>query len=94
MKTIYKYPLLITDSQVIRMPAGARILCCQMQTGGPAKGDVCLWAEVDTDRPHVNRTILIAGTGNPFPEKLPEKRSYIGSVQDGVFVWHVYEGTE
>lgn len=83
MKTIYKYILKITDRQLVRMHEGANILTTANQ-----RGELCIWAEVDTSRPCENRNIRIVGTGNPF---IPKNPGYIGSAQIEDFVWHVYE---
>lgn len=85
MKTIWKFPIQINDRQVVPMPKGAEILTAQMQGTS-----LCLWAVVDTDYKHVlkPRLIEVVGTGNPIPDV---SRHYIGSVQDRIFVWHVFE---
>lgn len=83
MDTIYKYPLQITDVQRVLMPSGAKILCAQVQ------GDqVCLWAEVDTEKETEPRIIMIVGTGDPWRS---DYYTYIGTVQLQGYVWHVYE---
>lgn len=82
--TIWKFPLLIRDQQSVSMPKDAEILTVQMQ-----HGEACLWAEVDPTEKTEVRTILILGTGHAFRRGL--MRKYIGTVQDGDFVWHVYE---
>jgi hypothetical protein len=86
MTTIWKFPLTVVDEQSVKMPAGARILCVQMQGGLP-----CLWAEVNTSAPMRARSIVIHGTGNPMPAESECVRSYIGTFQSGPFVWHAYE---
>lgn len=61
MKTIWKFPLEVTDEQVLMVPKGAKLLTVQKQDGKP-----CLWCEVDSaqdvayhlyswDRPHSHR---------------------------------------
>ena len=86
MKTIYKYPLIITDSQIVEMPKGAKILTVQTQND-----TVCLLALVDTERPPEQHTIFIFGTGHPF--LLNKSATYLGTVQtnNGMLVWHVFE---
>lgn len=84
MKTIHKYPLSATDLQTVPMPKGAKILHVALQAGS-----VCLWAEVFPAMPKVNRCIEVFGTGNPMDESF--LRVYIGTVQDGSLVWHIYE---
>jgi hypothetical protein len=86
MKTIWKFPLEVTDVQTVRMPRGARILCVQVQSGVP-----CLWAEVDPKAETELRTLRIYGTGHPMAEG--EQRNYVGTFQlVGMgLVFHVYE---
>jgi hypothetical protein len=86
MKTIWKFPLEVTDVQSVRMPRGARILCVQVQGGVP-----CLWAEVDPQAASEDRTLRIYGTGHPMAEG--EQRVYIGTFQlvQMEMVFHVYE---
>ena len=86
---IWKYPLKMTDKQVVEMPYRAKILTVQVQFGTP-----CLWALVDeTNIPGVKltpRTITIYGTGNPMPVN---PGVYIGTfqVRGGDLVFHVFE---
>ena len=81
---IYKYPLEEgIGSQQVELPAGARILCAQMQ--GPS---LFLWAIVNPVHPFEHRNFFVVGTGQPFPEGTA---SYISTVQQGPFVWHVFE---
>jgi hypothetical protein len=96
MKTIYKYELEITDEQSFRLPRNSRIL-----SAGNQLGRLFIWAEVDTDIESELRTFHIYGTGNPIPElnegarhKSFRGRIFIGTVQMGVFAWHVYEIVE
>ena len=85
MNTIYKYTLELIDEQAVKMPEGAVILCAQIQNGV-----LCLWARVWSESPLESRIFFIIGTGGPFPaSNRPPK--YIGTVQAGVFVWHIFE---
>jgi hypothetical protein len=84
-RTIWKYPLQITDLQNVLMPEGAQLLSAQMQ------GDtLCLWALVNPKASKRVRTIEIIGTGNPC-EDVPRK--YISTTQmaGGALIWHVFE---
>lgn len=83
-KTIWKYQLAITETQEIEMPVDAGILTAQMQAG-----TLCLWAFVSPDAPKERRQFEVLGTGNPIPDG---SCNYIASVQQGQFVWHVFEG--
>lgn len=85
-KAIWKYPLETTDEQVVEMPIGASILCCQVQQKIP-----CLWALVDTTViKKVGRTIITRETGHPCDGIGPE--NYIGTYQlhGGSLMFHVF----
>jgi hypothetical protein len=84
---IYKYPLEVTDRQEVHLPEGAMILHVGVQNGV-----VCLWALVDPDAWNEHRTFWIVGTGNPMPPTFGEIGwIHHGTVQQGLFVWHVWE---
>lgn len=85
MKTIYKYPLEITDLQEVEIPEGAQILCVKLQ-----KGTLCLWAVVDPAEKLTARRIQILGTGHPIHEPNIE---YIGTflMNNDSLVFHVFE---
>jgi hypothetical protein len=86
MKSIYKYPITVTDQQTVSMPAGAEILTAQVQ-----RGQVCLWARVDPQKDDVRtqRNIRVAGTGHSVG---PDWK-YIGTVHlmGGDLVFHIFE---
>lgn len=86
MKTIWKFPLQIIDTQTIEMPIGAEILCVQMQGSDP-----CLWAIVNDHEsiPKMNITIRTYGIGHPIDSI---KEQYIGTYQSlsGQLVFHVF----
>lgn len=66
------------------MQRGAKILSVQIQ------GDrITLWAVVDTLADEVPREINIRGTGHALRGVKPD--SFIGTVQDGPYVWHVFD---
>jgi hypothetical protein len=85
-RTIWKYPLALTDTQNVMMPEGAEILTAQIQD----RTGLCLWALVNSDAPKQRREIEVLGTGNHVPEA---KRRYISTVQmvGGTLVWHIFE---
>ena len=84
MKTIYKYPITETDLQGVKMPQYAKIV----HVGKDPRGDLCLWAEVDTAYEMETVPIYIIGTGNPMP---PEPVNFIGTVKVDIYMWHVYQ---
>ena len=87
MKRIYKYEL---SKPTVRMPQGAEVLTVQIQAG-----HLCAWALVDDAAPLVDRVFEIIGTGHAIAndgEEYPGE--YLGTVQDGPFVWHIFEREE
>lgn len=85
MKTIYKYPIEITDSQVIKLPKEYRVLTVQIQNNNPF-----LWALVDTDNDLEDAEILIIGTGHGIQNI--ETMEYISTIQvnNGKLIFHVF----
>jgi hypothetical protein len=81
--TIWKFPLQVADRQTVMMPGGAAILTAQMQSG-----QLCLWAQVEATQTKTPRVIRIFGTGHGIPDA---DNDYIGTVQMGPLVWHVFE---
>jgi len=84
-RTIWKFPLQVTDKQQVEMPQGAEILCVQVQHGTP-----CLWALVDAEQGPVKRVIYVYGTGHPFTNQ----GTYVGTFQvhGGALIFHVFDG--
>lgn len=83
---IWKFPLRLTDGwQLISMPHDCVMRRFAMQSGVP-----CLWAEVTADASRVANRFAIVGTGHQLPDD-PARR-YVGSCEDGPFVWHLYQG--
>jgi len=80
-RQIWKFQL---TSMEIPMPVGAEICAFQYQHGVP-----CVWAIVDPDVMKEVRRFRIFGTGHELPG--PDKCCYVGTVQDGSFVWHLFE---
>lgn len=86
MKSVWKFPIEIDrDTIEVLMPQGAVILDVQKQ-----HDQVCLWAQVDSDAPQVARYFSVVGTGHRIPNG---KMNHVGTVQDGTFVWHLFEPT-
>ena len=81
MKRIYKYEL---KEGGVEMPIGAKILTIQDQNNR-----AYIWALVDIDAECEFRYFAIAGTGEDFPEA--DDFTYINTIQDGQFVWHIFE---
>lgn len=83
MKTIFKYPLDVVDTQVIKLPKGADPFTAQFQSD-----QLCIWAAVDTDAELEDREFRIIGTGQPLD--LSGVFRYLSTVQQGSFVWHIF----
>lgn len=84
MRTIYRYPLRVTDVQTITGPGLGRVVAVDNR-----RGELEVWAEVDTHDVEMTRSVIIVGTGNPIP---PGAGRHVGHYIDGPFVWHIYEG--
>lgn len=86
--TVWKFTLgprqTLSSDAYVEMPGGAKILTCQMQ------GDtIVLYAKVDPDTPPEIRMFQVIGTGQEIPEELDHE--YVGTVQYGPLVFHVFE---
>ena len=79
--TIWKYKLDATT--ILAMPIGASILTVQIQNS-----QLCLWALVNPTIQSVEREFHVFPTGGSGP---PSDWPYIGTVQDGELVWHLFE---
>jgi len=85
MKTVYKYPLEVTDQQTVRLPRDHKVLCVQTQYDKPF-----IWALVDTQSPNFDYLFHTIATGAPADRV--KSRQYIGTYQlhDGALVFHVF----
>lgn len=79
-KTIFKYPMGIATTH--EMPEGAEFLDVQMQDQ-----NIIAWFMVLADNKRVPRKFHIYGTG----QEIPMDKCYLGTVQDGLLVWHLFE---
>lgn len=82
MKTIYKYAIDINGPNVINTHCMPEFLSFQMQDGMPY-----IWLLVDTNQFITEYRFTIVGTGL----SVPDRSRYRGTVQDGQFVWHLFE---
>ena len=88
MKEIWKFTLPVTDYPVVSMPKGARVLSVGVQ-----HGEVQIWALVDPEAPKELRGFRVAGTGHPLEDEIESLR-FIGLVQMGDLVWHIFVNQE
>ncbi len=90
MKTIHKFHLALLAHQPhsIWMPDGAEILSV-----GEQDNSLVVWAIVDQDAPKVTYQFAVYGTGQPLPLDFDHNRKgnrFLGTVQQGPYVWHVF----
>lgn len=84
---ILKYP--ITPGKFeIELPRGAKVLTVQAQRG---KG--CMWVAVEEEYKTTARRFLGIGTGWSV-DRLLNKFKYLGTWQEGPYVWHLFEEEE
>ena len=86
MKKIYKYPLEITDAQMIEIPEGAEVLTVQLQEETP-----CLWAKVSPANKLVKYRVRIIGTGHAIYDD-ETLGKYVGTflIKEDKGVFHVW----
>lgn len=82
IKQIWKYKLDGLISQ-IQIPIEAKVLTVQTQNEQPH-----IWALVNPNNEMETRKFTVIGTGHPFDDT---NMKYIGTFQDGPFVWHLFE---
>lgn len=76
-KQVLRYP------NILVVPAGAIFRSVQIQND-----EITVWYECNTEQPMEQRHLRIYGTGHEMDVML---RQYIGTMQAGPYVWHVYE---
>ena len=89
MKTIWKFPILISSRVNISIPKNAELLSVQTQRNIP-----CIWALVDPTEPLETREFEIFGTGHPIKcDNIYISRNFIGTFQvnEDSLVFHLFE---
>ena len=85
-QVIYKYSFPVDEDTIIAMPKDSEIL----MLGSQAPGLISIWAQHDYPTQENDlRKFIVRGTGHPTPSK--EEATYLDSVFDGPFVWHVFD---
>jgi hypothetical protein len=84
MKTVWKFPLKLTDFQTVKLPMGSRIISVLNQREGPV-----LYAEVESmaDRDE-SWNIYTFGTGHPLIATSGAKFLGTLSFRDGSLIFH------
>lgn len=87
-EVVWKFVVkLKAERQMVTMPAVAKIV----YFGLDGSGDPCLWAIVDPDMPTEGRSFVVRGTGRHWTAA--ERGEYVGTLVQGVYVWHCFEVT-
>lgn len=91
-RSVWKFPIEVTDEFTIEMPKGARVLHVDVQRVSETNAQYeqpCLWALIDPDAEREQRTFYVHGTGHTFPVG----RVHLGSflLYGGSFVGHLFE---
>jgi hypothetical protein len=90
MITIWKFPIALSDEQIIEIPADSVIISAIMQIVNGWE-NVVLYAIVNTDKPRVKRRIRIAGTGQPNLDLFDWRFIKTVEMLEGKLVWHIFE---
>ena len=86
MKTVWKFPFPFGNKIEVDMPKGAEVIHFDVNYK-----TFCLWAIVDTERVEVaTRYFRLHGTGHHISPDIG-KDNHIATLQDGKFVWHIFE---
>jgi hypothetical protein len=80
---IHKYQIPIINSFNILLPVTAVILSFQMKNN-----NAFIWVIVDEIEPPIPRNFRLVGTGHNIDFLIAQ---YIGTIQDDIFVWHLFE---
>ena len=83
---IWKFELGWRNVTMLAMPANAKILTAQLRDKR-----ICLWVLYSPSNAVQVRKFMIIGTGKEIKHKDIKKENYISTVQDGKYVWHVFE---
>jgi hypothetical protein len=85
-RVIHKFPLKLSERQVVKVPGFEQVLVVRMVNGIP-----CLYCVVNPADVHNVKeiTATIVGTGQEWPEDL-SVRAYRASLLNGRYVWHVF----
>ena len=83
MRTIHKYPIRITDYQLVKLPQNYKILKLEMIGLTPV-----LWVEIDSTKPEQYVAIRMYKTDAPINPHLT--LDYLGSCPYGLDHFHVF----
>jgi hypothetical protein len=81
---VWKFPLARTVRNEVEMPGGAKVIEVAMQGGM-----VTLWAVVTPGGEPQERIFYTVGTGHRVS---PDAHTHLGTVHEGPYVFHIFEG--
>lgn len=82
MRQIWKYEISLGIT-ILNIPSGGIVRHLGVQND-----NAYIWVEIDPAKELVERKFSIYGTGWDLTEDVG---TYVGSIQEGPFVWHLYE---
>lgn len=84
MTLVFKYPIYITEFQVISMPYGARII----HAGLDNENIPCVWAQVNPSGQKQDIKVWVVDTGVPLPDGIDK---HVGTfLYDNRVIKHVF----
>ena len=86
MKRIFKYVLVPTDYQIVKLPTGSRILSAESQMD-----DIVLYALIEDSQTYMdNVEIIVKGTGHDANDL--KNFTFLNTVKlrDGLLMFHVF----
>lgn len=98
MKTIWKFTVPVAHSQEINIKGASFVEFLSADISGTYEGDqltheIVLWAIVDEDPQIWSSTVRVEMRGTGAPLHNDRLHSFIGTVRDGIFVWHIFRGS-
>jgi hypothetical protein len=92
MFTIHKFQVQVQEQGIIEVPVGAKLLSIDRQSMYGLDSIQSWWEVDDEEQSTVDEPYLIVGTGH----EMPDTRGYqfATSVQQGMFVWHIYMNSD
>lgn len=90
MRKIFKYAIPILAEGDVAIPIGAQFLSIQSCPSQEGEVNLYLWALVDPDEKLMNCSFRIYGTGYLISDCTIGGFSYIATVQNRGYVWHVW----
>lgn len=88
MRTIWKFPVKFMNTNKVQ----AKVLDW-LHVGFDPQGEICVWAVVDplaAEEQEKTYLIELVGTGHYFDKDFYNTADYIGTTNDGPYVWHVF----